>query len=147
MSKIETLGLRIVNRSSEEKITDKTDIYLVDTYGETNKFFKICKTVFLGGSLIKHGGQNPIEAARMGSTILHGPYTDNFKDVYKLFRNKKISYKANNVNQLTKLVDKSIINSKNKKNKYLRIKKIGNNILHKTIKEIYRIIKNENQKT
>ena len=83
----------------------------------------------------------------MGSTILHGPYTDNFKDVYKLFRNKKISYKANNVNQLTKLVDKSIINSKNKKNKYLRIKKIGNNILHKTIKEIYRIIKNENQKT
>jgi 3-deoxy-D-manno-octulosonic-acid transferase len=147
MSKIETLGLRIVNRSSEEKITDKTDIYLVDTYGETNKFFKICKTVFLGGSLIKHGGQNPIEAARMGSTILHGPYTDNFKDVYKLFRNKKISYKANNVNQLTKLVDKSIINSKNKKNKYLRIKKIGNNILHKTIKEIYRIIKNETQKT
>ena len=120
---------------------------MIDTYGETNKFYKICKIVFLGGSFIKHGGQNPIEPARLGSTILHGPYIDNFKDVYKLFHNKKISYKANNINQLIKLVDRSIKNYKNDKNKYLRIKKIGNNILQTTTYEINKIIKNENQKT
>ena len=51
------------------------DIYFVDTYGETKKFFKISKIVFLGGSLVKHGGQNPLEAARLGCNILHGQYT------------------------------------------------------------------------
>ena len=147
MSKIEGLGLSVVNRNSKKKINDKTDIYLIDTYGETNKFYKICKIVFLGGSFIKHGGQNPIEPARLGSTILHGPYIDNFKDVYKLFHNKKISYKANNTNQLIKLVDRSIKNYKNDKNKYLSIKKIGNSILQTTTYEINKIIKNENQKT
>ncbi len=141
-NKIESLGLNVVSRSSEKKINIKTDVYLVDTYGETNKFYKICKIVFLGGSLIKHGGQNPIEPARLGSTILHGPNINNFKEIYKLFHDKKISYKANNINQLTKLVDKSIINSKNKKNKYLIIKKIGNDILNKTTYEINKIIKN-----
>ena len=141
-NKIESLGLNVVSRSSEKKINIKTDVYLVDTYGETNKFYKICEIVFLGGSLIKHGGQNPIEPARLGSTILHGPNINNFKEVYKLFHDKKISYKANNINQLTKLVDKSIINSKNKKNKYLIIKKIGNDILNKTTYEINKIIKN-----
>ena len=55
------------------------DIYIVDTFGETKLFHKISSTVFLGGSIIKRGGQNPLEAARLGSKILHGPNTDNFK--------------------------------------------------------------------
>ena len=54
---------------------------------ETENFFKSCKTVFLGGSLVKHGGQNPIEAARLGSTIIHGPFVNNFKEVYKFLKN------------------------------------------------------------
>ena len=49
-----------------KSLKKNTEIYLVDTYGETKSFFKICKTVFLGGSLIKHGGQNPLEPARYG---------------------------------------------------------------------------------
>ncbi len=147
ISKIEGLGLKVVCRNSNEKIDNKTDIYLINTYGENNKFYKICNTVFLGGSFIRHGGQNPIEPARLGSTILHGPYIDNFKDVYKLFHNKKISNKAKDVNQLTRLLNKSIIDQSSKKNKYLKIKKIGSNILKNTTNEINRIIKNENKKT
>ena len=69
------------------------------------------------------------------------------KKYINCFNNKKISYKANNTNQLIKLVDKSIKNYKNSKNKYLKIKKIGNNILQTTTYEINKIIKNENQKT
>ena len=52
--------------SSKSKIKKNTDIYLVDTFGETNMFIKMCKIVFLGGSISKHGGHNPIEAAREG---------------------------------------------------------------------------------
>ena len=147
IKKISKVGLNTVQRSSNKKITKNTDIYLVDTYGETKKFYKISKTVFLGGSLINHGGQNPIEPARLQSTIIHGIYTHNFKEVYKLLDNNKISYIAKNIFELTKLVDKSISNSKNKKNKYLKIKKLGNTILNKTINEINTLLKYEVKKT
>ena len=60
-----------------------TDILLVDTYGENSKFFNISKSVFLGGSLIKHGGQNPIEPSKFGCKIFHGPNVSNFKEIYK----------------------------------------------------------------
>ena len=147
IKKINDLGLNIIQRSSNKKIAKNTDIYLIDTYGETKKFYKISKTVFLGGSLINHGGQNPIEPARLQSTIIHGIHTQNFKEVYKLLDDNKISYKAKNIFELTKLVDRSISNSKNKKSKYLKIKKLGNTILNKTINEINTLLKNEIKKT
>ncbi len=147
IKKINDLGLNITQRSSNKKITKNTDIYLVDTYGETKKFYKISKTVFLGGSLINHGGQNPIEPARLQSTIIHGVHIHNFREVYKLLDDNKISYKAKNIFQLTKLVDRSISNSKTKKNKYLKIKKLGNTILNNTMNEINDLIKHEIKKT
>ena len=57
------LDLNVVLYSNINQINNKTDILLVDAYGEAQKFFKQTKSVFLGGSLIKHGGQNPIEAS------------------------------------------------------------------------------------
>ena len=66
--------------------TFNTDIYLVDTYGETKKFFKIAKMIFIGGSIVNHGGQNPIEPARYGLSIVHGPNVRNFKDIFKFFK-------------------------------------------------------------
>ena len=51
------------------------------------------KIVFLGGSLIKHGGQNPLEAARFGCKILHGPNVDNFKEIYNLLKQNNQSFK------------------------------------------------------
>ncbi len=147
MKKINEIGLNAIKRSSNKKITKNTDIYLVDTYGETKKFYKISKTVFLGGSLINHGGQNPIEPARLQSKIIHGSYVHNFKEVYKLLDDNKISYKAKNIFELIKLVDKLISDKKNEKNKYLKIKKLGNVILNKTINEINLFLKNEIKKT
>ena len=60
------------------------------------KIFNICKTVFLGGSLIKHGGQNPLEPARLGCKIIHGPNISNFNEIYNLLNKNKISIKVNN---------------------------------------------------
>ena len=148
-NKLRDLGLNVICRSSNKKITKNTNVYLVDTYGETKKFYKLSKTVFLGGSLlssIKHGGQNPIEPARLGSTIIHGPNINNFKEVYKLFFDKKISFKAKNLFELTKLIDRSITKSRNSKNKYLKIKKLENTILAKAVNEINVLLKNEIKK-
>ena len=72
INEINKLNLKIHVHNSKKIIDKKTDIYLVDSFGQTKSFFKICKTVFLGGSIIKHGGQNPLEAARFGCNI----YTD-----------------------------------------------------------------------
>ena len=88
-SELKKLNLKVTLHSGIKKKFDKTDIYLVDTFGETKKFHKISPSVFLGKSIIRGGGQNPLEAARYGSRILHGPHTDNFKDVYKLLRSYK----------------------------------------------------------
>ena len=55
--------------NSNVKIDINTDIYLVNVFGETKSFLKICKIVFLGGSLIQHGGQNPLEAARLDARL------------------------------------------------------------------------------
>ena len=123
--KLEELYLKVLLRSSNKKKLNKIDIYLVDTYGETNKFYKTTNTVFLGGSFIKHGGQNPIEAARLGADIIHGPHVNNFKEVYKLLNSKKISHQAKNVNQLTNIIEKSIKDLSNNKAKFLKIKNFG----------------------
>ena len=40
------------------------------------------QNVFLGGSLIKHGGQNPLEAVRYGCKVFHGPNISNFREIY-----------------------------------------------------------------
>ena len=139
---IEKIGLNVEIHSSNKKNLKNTDIYLVDTFGETKKFHKIASTVFLGGSIINRGGQNPLEAARYGAKILHGTNTDNFKDVYKLLKSLNVSRIIYTPNQLA-----SSITFKKNKNIGIKIKKIGDKILKKTIKELDSLIINEFKKT
>ena len=133
---LKKFDLNVHSHDSKKKINDDTDIYLVNSFGETKSFFKICKTVFLGGSLIKHGGQNPLEAARYGCKIIHGPNVWNFKEIYTLLKKYEISNKITNSNQLTLKVEK-MLNNKNKyKNLELKIKLLGSKILKLTLKEL-----------
>ena len=53
-SDLESLNLNTIIRSSNKKVNPNTDVYLVDTYGETKKFFNISKIAFIGGSIISH---------------------------------------------------------------------------------------------
>ena len=142
VSKIENLNLKVSCHSAKPKSLKNSDIYIVDTFGETKKFHKISCSVFLGGSIIHRGGQNPLEAARFGAKILHGPNIDNFKDVYKLLKSFKITQKVHTPKKLAL----SIIFKKNK-NIGNRINNIGENILKKTIKEIDNFITDEFKKT
>ena len=133
---LKKFDLNVHSHDSKKKINDDIDIYLVNSFGETKSFFKICKTVFLGGSLIKHGGQNPLEAVRYGCKIIHGPNVWNFKEIYTLLKKYEISNKITNSNQLTLKVEK-MLNNKNKyKNLELKIKLLGNKILKSTLKEL-----------
>ena len=142
ISRLESLNLKVTKHSSKNKNIKNTDVYLVDTFGETKKFHKISCSVFLGGSIIKRGGQNPLEAARDGARILHGPNIDNFKDVYKALSSLKASKKITTPNELA-----SLIIFKRNKNLGNKIKKIGGKILKETINELDKLINNEFKKT
>jgi 3-deoxy-D-manno-octulosonic-acid transferase len=76
-------GLKPALRSRDEPPAAATDIYVADTMGELGLFYRLSPVVFMGGSLIRHGGQNPIEAIKLGAAIVHGPHVFNFADVYE----------------------------------------------------------------
>jgi 3-deoxy-D-manno-octulosonic-acid transferase len=75
-------GLTTALRSRGERPDARTDIYIADTVGELGLIYRLAPIVFMGGSLIGHGGQNPIEAVKLGAAILHGPHIWNFADIY-----------------------------------------------------------------
>jgi 3-deoxy-D-manno-octulosonic-acid transferase len=75
-------GLSAVLRSEGALPQASTDIYVADTMGELGLLYRLAPAVFIGGSLVRHGGQNPIEAAKLGAAILHGPHVWNFEELY-----------------------------------------------------------------
>jgi len=132
--------LRFNKHSENKKNLKNCDIYIVDSYGENKSFYKISNVVFLGGSLVSKGGQNPLEALRFGCNVLHGNYTFNFKDVYKMLEKEKLSLKVYNSKDLEKKTLSLFNNKKNNYNKVRKLKKIGNVILKKNLTELRKII-------
>ena len=122
-----------------KELKKNTDVYLVDTYGETEKFYSISKVTFLGGSLIKHGGHNPLEPARYGCKIIHGPHINNFKEVYKLLGQLNISKKINNKNQISYILKKEL-GKKNNFSKNIKLNRMGKKILKNNLSEIKKYI-------
>ena len=88
------------------------------------------------------GGQNPIEAAKIGCKIYHGPYVYNFEETYELFNKYKISEIIKNENELSN----KVISDLNKSNlmideKIKIINNLGKEILDNTYNEIIKFIK------
>jgi 3-deoxy-D-manno-octulosonic-acid transferase len=75
-------GLSTAQRSQGELPKRNTEVYVADTMGELGLLYRVSPAVFIGGSLVKHGGQNPIEAAKLRTAILHGPHVWNFGEIY-----------------------------------------------------------------
>ena len=136
-NQLETIGLKVHKDLPEKKIPNNVDVYLVNSYGKTKPFFSICKNVFLGGSIINHGGQNPLEAARFGCNILHGKNVSNFKEIYKFLKNQNITFEINKTKNMIKTLDKLFSSKKNfKKDIKSKINFMGKKILKNTLKEI-----------
>ena len=132
--------LKFVKHSENKKNNQNYDIYVVDSYGESKSFYKISNVVFLGGSLVSKGGQNPLEALKFGCSILHGNYTFNFKDVYKMLGKEKLSLKVRNSKDLEKKALSLLKSKKNNLDKIKKFKKIGDLIFKRNINELRGII-------
>lgn len=76
-------GIPAALRSRHEVLQRGTALYIADTLGELGLFYRVSDAVFVGKSLTPPGGgQNPIEPAKLGCAVLHGPYTGNFAEIY-----------------------------------------------------------------
>lgn len=76
-----TAGLRAAQRSQGARPTSDLDVYVADTMGELGLFYRLTRIAFIGGSLVPHGGQNALEAARLDNALVFGPHMHNFPEV------------------------------------------------------------------
>ena len=144
----ESLGLKSQILNKGEIFLDNKEIIIVNSFGELQKYFYFAKSVFIGKSLIKklqnEGGQNPIEAAKLGCKIYHGPYVYNFKEIYEIFDNEGISIKIENPNELNTFLLEDLKNStKNKNDISNLINILEEKVLKSTMKNINNLLSNE----
>ncbi len=133
---LSSLGMNIHLHSSKKRIKNSTDIYLVDTFGETKSFLKLSKIAFIGKSLSTNGGQNPLEAARLGNRIIHGPNVENFTEVYDYLKKLGIASKIKSYKKLEDLTFKFYKKKNYSQQIIKKLTYIGNQILLKNEKEI-----------
>ena len=133
------LGLKTITHSSNLKIKNNTDIYLVDSYGVSSKFYNLTNLTFVGGSIINHGGQNPLEPARFGNFIINGPNVNNFREIYLFLTKHKMSLTTSSSLKMEKIILKKLNHKKNKQN-IKKIIKIGKQVLDKNLLYINKYI-------
>jgi len=129
---LEKMNLNIVKHSSKNKLFNNVDIYIVDSFGESSKFYNLTSITFMGGSIVKHGGQNPLEPARLGNYIVNGPNISNFREIYSYLNRSNISFTTSNILKMQKIILKKLnrkMSIKYRKEIFLN----GNRILNKNI--------------
>ena len=100
------LDLNYAVRSLHQTINKNTQVYLADTLGELNDFMVYADFVFIGGSLIKHGGQNLLEPARLGKPVICGPHMFNFTDELELLLKHQACIQVSDIEELESLFNK-----------------------------------------
>ena len=121
--------LRVIKHTSKTDIKKNTDIYIVDTYGEASKFYNLSNICFMGGSIINHGGQNPLEPVRLGNYIINGPNIRNFKEIYKFLSKNNMSITTSKISKIQKIIETKLNKKISNFNK-TKIIKIGEKILN-----------------
>jgi 3-deoxy-D-manno-octulosonic-acid transferase len=107
---LKELGLSVTQRSLGAMPTKRTDIYIADTIGELGTLYALSPIAFIGGSLIEHGGQNPIEAIRHGAVVMTGPHWRNFTDAYRALLQHKGAIELNSAEELAESISQ-LLNS------------------------------------
>ena len=141
VKELSKLNLKTTLYTSFEEMNDSTDILLINAYGKVLKFYEISKCVFLGKSTVQSladdSGQNPIEPARLGCKIFHGPNVSNFKEIYEYLRSLDVTSKIFSFSELSQSLVEEL--KKEKINNDQIIKKIenyGQNTLNNVLEEI-----------
>lgn len=98
---LKTHGLSCARRTNLDAPSATHDIYIADTIGELGLFYALAPVAFVGGSLVPHGGQNPVEAIRHETAVITGPNVHNFKEEYAALLDANACAEARNAEELT----------------------------------------------
>ena len=139
------LTFQVLNK--KQVISKNKEVIIINYFGGLYEFFRNSKSVFMGKSTIiklkNDSGQNPIEAAKLGCKIYHGPYVYNFKEIYKTLKNKKITKKINSHLDLSNALIKDLVIPQKINMESSYINNLGKKTLTSTMKEINNFIFNE----
>ena len=140
------LKVQILNKA--DLILNDKEIILINSFGLLESFFKYTKSVFIGKSLLKKlehvGGQNPIDAAKSGCKIYHGPYVYNFNEIYEILQKNGITKQIFNYSELSYNLLKDFEEPKKENNEILEtIDKLGQKTLAETMSRINTFLRNE----
>ena len=137
--------LKVAFYSKLDQMDENTDILIIDSYGESLKFYNISKYVFVGKSLSKtlimNSGQNPIEPAKLGCKIFHGPNVTNFTEIYEYLKTLGVTKKVNNSDELSLSLVEEFKEDKAKNDEIsAKIQNYGQNIFNNVIIELKKYI-------
>ena len=132
--------------NDKDLISENTEILIINSFGVLPKYFEYCKNIFIGKSLVEKlkcvGGQNPIEAAKSGCKIFHGPYFYNFQEIYNLLNAHGISEQIDNENELAQKIIDNFKKPKKINNQQIELlNDHGNEILKETVKKLSLFLK------
>ena len=97
-------AIAVARRSAGGTVGPEIELYLADTVGELGLWYRLGAVVFLGGSLVSHGGQNPIEPAKLAKPILHGPHVANFRDIFRVLADSQGAIRVDDADELAEKV-------------------------------------------
>ena len=144
----ETYNLESQILNKNELIVKNKEIIIINSFGVLNSYFKYVKSAFIGKSIVEKmkndSGQNPIDAAKLGCKIYHGPYVSNFKEIYEILKKINISKQISNYNDLSDNLIADFKNSSVKDYKiYNSINALGQKTLANTMQNINNFFSNE----
>ena len=140
------LNSQILNEN--DQIRNDSEIIIINSFGVLNQFYKYAVSVFIGKSTLKIlknvGGQNPIDAAKLGCKIYHGPYVYNFSEIYENLKNLKISNQVSSPEELFNYLKQDLVQSKKvNTNVNSSINNLSKKIFEITMRNINKFILNE----
>jgi 3-deoxy-D-manno-octulosonic-acid transferase len=138
------LNSQVLN--DNDLINTNTEVLIINSYGVLSKYFNYCKNIFIGKSFIKKieniSGQNPIEAAKFGCKIVHGPYVNNFHEIYEHLKLLGIAEKVNTELELAKKITQNFETQIIKDQQQINLlNNYGDKILKETILELNTYLK------
>jgi len=110
-------GYKTVLRSEQYSCDPETQIFIGDTMGELDLFYAAADVAFVGGSLVPHGGQNPVEPAAMGLPVIIGPHMFNFQEIVYLLLEAGGAERVQDVQQLASVAT-GLLKDANLRNKF-----------------------------
>ena len=142
-------GIRSQILNDNEIISLDSEILILNSFGILQNYYKYIKSVFIGKSLVKElrlqGGQNPLDAANLGCKIYHGPYVQNFKEIYNILSKHNISKQINDYLNLSNYIKNDLLSPKKDEDKFSKIiENYSQETLTKTINIIEKYLMNEN---